>query len=101
MSQLQLNLPDDKALARKVLDADSEHKSARLQQGWLGCFFGDQANKPGNIAGLVIILSMLAMLASVLLPIAADVSRRELLVLFGGLATSALGFVFGRASVGS
>ena len=98
MNGFHLDLPDDKALAKKVIEANVAHEAARLQQGVLGRFFGDVGNKPGNIAGFAIILSALMITLTLFAPVASDVPRREVLVLFGGIFTSALGFLFGRST---
>ena len=97
-----IELPDDKELAGKIVEAETQHTSRKMEMGWIGRFFGGATEKPGNIAGAVIVLSiaMIAM-ASFASPGDQQFPRRELFTLFGGLATLALGYLFGRSATDS
>jgi hypothetical protein len=64
--------------------------------GWLGKFFGANSSAPTNIAGFVIICSLLILALSLLANGNPElVESRKWLV---GLITSALSFIFGAAS---
>ena len=93
----RIDIPDNPRVAGMVLDA--EHKSRKLEMGTLGNFLGGATEKPGNIAAIVIVAAMVALLAILFLgPDSAIFPKREAVTLFGGIITGALGFVFGRTT---
>ena len=81
------------------INTGAKQASKKLEIGWMGRLFGDASEKPGNIAGLAIILAFL-MLVFVLyaVPDTATAPKREAVTLLGGIITGALGFLFGRTS---
>lgn len=94
-----IDLPSDKELAGKIVEAETQHTARKMEMGWVGRLFGGATEKPGNIAGAVIVLSMMMIaVASFWPPNDPQFPRRELFTLFGGLATLALGYLFGRSN---
>lgn len=55
----QINLPKDKDLAKQVLDSHSALEKRKIQQGFLGKFWGSSTNIPHNIAALAVIVLIL------------------------------------------
>lgn len=71
-----------------------EHNQQNL--GFLGKFFGSNSSAPTNIAGFIIICSLVILFVSLFAPANAElVESRKWMI---GLITSALSFVFGAAS---
>ena len=71
-----------------------QHNGQNL--GWLGKFFGSNSTAPTNIAGFVIICSLLLLLISLFLtanPELADTRK-----FLGSVILSALSFIFGASS---
>ena len=70
--------------------------------GLLGRAFGSVKDKPGNIAGAAIVVCLLFLAAIFLIsyfyPNSNNVPVGELMTLFGGIVTLALGYVFGKGS---
>ena len=93
---IRYDLPDDKALAKKIIDAEAERANLRTTMGWLGIAFGDVTHKPGNIARFAMILATAMILIAMAVPQNVEIPRREIFILFGGVFTSALGFLFGK-----
>lgn len=83
----------------KPTNTQIQHATKKLEIGWMGIIFGDSSEKPGNIAGFAILISFIAILIiAVYVPDSATSPKSELLTLFGGIITGALGFVFGRST---
>ena len=84
------------ATSKEFLDHKKETR--KLEMGWAGQLFGWATEKPGNIAGISIVSSliMIAILA-IFPPSDPRVPLSELFTLFGGIITLALGFLFGRS----
>lgn len=68
----------------------------RQNLGFLGKFFGSSASAPTNIAGIVVIVALLILGASLF--VGGDAEITEARKLLFGLITSALAFIFGAAS---
>ncbi len=51
-----------------VLDFRLSTKKMELESGWLGKFFGNRANAPSNVSGLVLIVLLLFGIVMILLP---------------------------------
>jgi hypothetical protein len=90
---------DDREIAR--LNALHAHKSKekQIEMGLIGKLFGSVAEKPGNIAGLIMIAFCL-MFGGVLMwgNDAPSLSKKDELVLIGGFISLTLGFIFGRST---
>jgi hypothetical protein len=76
-----------------------QQAAKKLEIGWMGLLFGDATEKPGNIAALAILLAFVGILiAAIFVPDVANSPKRDLITLFGGIITGAMGFLFGRSS---
>ena len=77
------------------LNPQAQQASKKLEIGWMGLLFGDASEKPGNIAGLAVLLAFV-MLVIVLwvAPDSPTTPKREAVTLLGGIITGALGFLF-------
>lgn len=64
----------------------------------MGRLFGGGKEKAGNIAGFTMILGFLAVGFIIWLMPKDQVPWRDLLTLFGGVITTAVGFAFGRGT---
>lgn len=71
-----------------------QHNQQNL--GWLGKFFGSNSAAPTNIAGFVIICSLVLILVSFFTPANPEIS--EVRKYLGSVILSALGFVFGAST---
>ena len=84
---------------------DEEHylRGMREARGWLGRFIGDPANKPGNIAGLLLLTLLLCTIALTALHFAGpiDTCPSELIFALISILTLTLGYLFGQANAGS
>ncbi len=58
-NQVNLPLPKDKELANKVLDNHNELEKQRVNQGFLGKFWGASTSVPNNIAALSVVILIL------------------------------------------
>lgn len=65
----------------------------RIELGWIGLVFGGVSEKPGNIAAVLLISYLMISLVASILPFAAPLGAVRTLE---GLATLALGYLFGR-----
>ncbi len=94
----KLELPKDKELAGKVLQAQSDQETKKIERGFMGRLFGMATEKPGNIAGFVILTSLFAIvLIIVAMPDGASVTKRDAIGGFVGLITLSLGYIFGKS----
>jgi len=62
----------------------------------MGRIFGDASEKPGNIAGVAIVLALILLLVIMFEIPANDSAKPQVLTLLGSIITGALGFLFGR-----
>lgn len=92
------DLPENPDLQGKIIEGRLQHETRRLERGALGYLFGAGTEKPGNIAGAAIMISFIALIALVWAPDSNVYPKRELVTLFGGIITGALGFLFGRST---
>jgi len=82
-----------------LVKAQVQQAGKRLEIGWMGLLFGDATEKPGNIAGTTLFVSIAALvLVLIFAPETNTFPKREMVTLFGGLASGALGFLFGRTT---
>lgn len=85
-------------LDSKLLRQEAQNKARKIEVGMVGQFLGNATEKPGNIAGIAIVLSFAMLVLLMYAPTVNDVPKRELYTLFGGIITSAFGFLFGRTT---
>jgi hypothetical protein len=94
-----LHLPDNTRLASKIIETRAQQQSRRDEMGILGRIMGGAAQKAGNVAGFAILFAS-AMLALLIFqpPPSPAVPVDQLLPIFRGIITLALGYMFGRGS---
>jgi len=85
-------------LAARVVEGEQGRKSRQTEMGLIGRVFGNATEKPGNIAGFAIAISALMILVLAFAPINPKVPVEQLLTMFGGIITLALGYLFGKSS---
>lgn len=67
--------------------------------GWL---FGMGAEKPANIAGFAIVVCFILIAAlAIWMPDSPTFTKKDAVLIFVGIISLALGFLFGRGSAGS
>lgn len=65
----------------------------------MGKIFGSATEKPGNIVGLVILVSFAILAAILILDIdSPTLSKKDAMLMVAGFITVSLGFLFGRAT---
>ena len=76
----------------------------KLDIGVLGQFFGSSTEKPGNIAGLTVSISLIALVLVVIMVFVVILQNGDsnfpliqVMGVFGTIVSGALGFVFGRS----
>jgi hypothetical protein len=98
----KLQLPSEPRLAAKVVESQVRQEERALEIGWVGKMFGSHQEKPGNIAGAAICVSLLFLGGLVglayFVPNTNNVPIGELMTLFGGIITLALGYLFGKSA---
>jgi hypothetical protein len=90
MSQIQL--PDDKELAKTVITNEAKLQAKQADMGKLGLIFGSRDNAAVYLAGIVIIV---AVLGSTLLAFIEPLLRQDLGKALIALALMAAGYIFG------
>ena len=79
-------------------------KKMELESGWLGKFFGNKANAPSNVSGLVLIVLLLSGIVMIVLPYedhnALSVTPKEYWEIIVPIVTLILGYMFGKRSNG-
>jgi len=91
----KFELPQDPKLAGKVLE--TEHAARIAEMGRLGIWFGSRDTAIIYIAGLVILISILAALFLALGDDGHSAVRADMAKAFAALAFSALGYMFGSS----
>jgi len=69
-------------------------KEMDLESGWLGKLFGNKANAPANIAGVIVILLVLSGLFITF--IKAEIQPKEYWSIISSIITLILGYLFGK-----
>jgi hypothetical protein len=91
--------PDDREIARLNLTQQHASQSKRMDMGLVGRLFGSASEKPGNIAGLIVVASfMLLGCVLFLFPDSPSLTKKDALTIVGGFITLGLGFLFGRST---
>lgn len=94
-----LQLPQDPKIAGKIIDSEHERESLRLGRGVMGGLFGSGDEKPGNIAGTVIVGSFLLFTAIIIWGSdSPSLSKKDALAIVAGFITLGLGYIFGRST---
>jgi hypothetical protein len=96
---VSFELPSEPELQVKVLEFDAQHRSKKLDQGWIGWLFGSSSEKNGNIAGMSLIVLLLTFVCIIFFyPSNTDLTKKDAVTIVAGIITTILGFIFGRAS---
>ncbi|UXS09215.1 hypothetical protein [Agrobacterium tumefaciens] len=94
-----LNLPKDKDLAVHMINGAQAKEQLVMKMGWVGRVFGSGDEKAGNIAGIVLVVCIAAVLF--LLSLAAvypEAKLSEAIAGFFTVITTTVGYIFGRKS---
>lgn len=83
-------------LTGRLLQSHVETEAAKLKRGAIGWFFGMANEKAGNIAGFILIVSLISMMIVLFVPADASVPKGQIAAGFFSLMTAAMGFLFGR-----
>jgi len=94
---LTVNLPKDKELAVHVINGAQAKEQLGMKMGVIGKVFGAGDEKAGNIAGLVLVASLAAVLFLLWLSAAYPQAKvSEAIAGFFGIITTTVGYIFGR-----
>ncbi|MBY3228558.1 MULTISPECIES: hypothetical protein [Rhizobium] len=92
-----INLPKDKELAAHVINGAQAKEQLGMKMGIIGKVFGSGDEKAGNIAGLVLVASLVAVLYLLWLSAAYPQAKvSEAIAGFFGIITTTVGYIFGR-----
>jgi hypothetical protein len=103
-SNVNPDLPRDKALASKIIENQNELKLRESEKGWIGSLWGSSKNAPNNIAGIVILLLLtFGLVCTSIIVIwypTKDVSPsiKDLWAVITPIITLGLGYLFGKKS---
>ncbi|MBX4901646.1 hypothetical protein HJA83_09895 [Rhizobium bangladeshense] len=92
-----LNLPKDKDLAVHVINGAQAKEQLVMKMGWIGRVFGSGDEKAGNIAAIILVSSLIAVLF--LLYLSAQYPEAKLSEAIAGfftIITTTVGYIFGR-----
>lgn len=96
---MTIQLPKDKELAVHMINGEQAQKQLGMKMGWVGKVFGGGEEKAGNIAGVVLIASLVAVLFLLFLwALYPDARLSEAITSFFGVITTTVGYIFGRNS---
>lgn len=96
---MTLNLPKDKELAVHVINGAQAKEQLVTKMGLIGRIFGSGEEKAGNIAGFVLVASLIAVLFLLWLSAAYPEARvSEAIAGFFGIITTTVGYIFGRTT---
>jgi hypothetical protein len=93
----KVNLPEDPTLAGKVIDAEAERESKKLDRGMIGIMFGTKDHVPNNVAASICIICMLS-ICVIYARSDSFADSKDPITVISGILTLGLGFLFGRAS---
>ena len=95
----KIELPSDPKLAGQVLKSHADTEARDMERGIMGWLFGMGSEKPANIAGFAIVVSFIAAVSIALwMPDTPGFTKKDAVLVFVGIITLALGFLFGRGS---
>jgi hypothetical protein len=93
ISRVQPDAPEPDARARQEAALyDHQYRTQQAELGWIGKLIGCNAEKPGNISFITIILSLIIIVVSVC---AGSAHFEKVLTVFISVITLALGYLFG------
>jgi hypothetical protein len=97
MSDNKLELPADKALAAKVIAAQSLENAARLDMGKIGEWFGSRHTASIYLAAMIIFLAGIALVIFACIEPSLRSDTEKALI---ALVTLAAGYIFGASKGG-
>lgn len=92
----QINLHPDPMVASKIVDAEAASTKAQMDRGAIGRAFGSKDNVPFNVAALVVVISLIAIVWLILQQDFA--SHKEQIALLTPILTLFGGYLFGQRS---
>ncbi len=93
----EISLPKNAAIATKVIEA--QHTTRKMELGLVGKLFGGGLEKSGNIAGIILLCSFLAVMTLLVLSaIYPEAKFSEATAGFFGIITTTVGYMFGKNS---
>ena len=95
----RVQLPQDPKIAGKIIDAEHEQASRRIERGMMGWLLGSGSEKPGNIAGFVVVVSFFLFGGLLIWGLdTPSLSKKDALLLVASFITLSLGYIFGRST---
>lgn len=89
------NLPQDKELAKQIIESDSQAESEKRNIGLLGRFFGRKDVAPFYIAGIVLLLLVLFLISFCFLgKETASLTKKDLVTSVLPIIISIIGYFF-------
>ncbi len=96
---MKFHMPTDPKAQGRVVEARAAQEARQAEMGFMGRLFGGALEKPGNIAGFVIVASVLGIVGALIwLPDGGSLTKKDAVTIFGGFITLVLGYIFGRSS---
>ena len=90
-------LPDDKELAKKIIDNESQADKERRNNGFLGKIFGHKDSAPFYITGIVLISLVLFLIFYMFLGNDTETTtKKDVMTAILPVITSIIGFFFGQ-----
>ena len=94
----RMQLPSDPKLAGQMLQSHAATEANKVERGLIGMVFGMGSEKAGNIGAFAFFVGAVLFLVVLFAAPTPDFPKREALLTFGGVMTTALGFIFGRST---
>lgn len=92
-----IQLPKDKELAAHVISGTQAKEQLVMKMGLVGRIFGSGDEKAGNIAGIVLVSSLVAVLFLLWISAAYPTAKvSEAIAGFFTIITTTVGYIFGR-----
>jgi hypothetical protein len=92
----QINNHPDPLVAAKIVDAEAAATKANLDRGMIGRAFGSRDNVPFNVAGFVVVATLVAIIWILLLGDFA--SHKDQIAVLSPILTLFGGYLFGQKS---
>lgn len=91
------NLPSDPTIAGKLVDAEASTNKVKLDRGWIGAALGSRDHVPNNIAGIVVAVTLAAIIYLVTCE-GEFATKRDAIAVLTPILTLFGGYLFGRVS---
>lgn len=79
----------------RLAEAHAQNEGKRIDLGFMGKAFGSATEKPGNIAGLVIVVALLLLALVLSGPENEHLPKKDATIILSNFITLALGYLFG------